>query len=95
MARVIYSPGADADLLNIAAFIAHDKPDAALRWVQAIREKCDLIASHPEMGEERPGFGVPGCRSFSAGNYVIFFRSIDHGIEVARIIHASRDLRRL
>ena len=47
------------------------------------------------MGEVRPGFGVPGCRSFSVGNYVIFFRPIDDGIEIARVIHGSRDMRNL
>lgn len=95
MARVIYSPIADADLLDIAMYIALDKPNAALQWVQTIREKCDLLASRPEMGEERRGYGVPGCRSSSVGNYVIFFRAIAQGIEVARIVHGSRDIRHL
>ena len=95
MARVIYSPDADADLLDIVSYIAQDKPDAALRWLQTIRDKCDLLAGRPEMGQERLGYGVSGCRSFSVGNYVIFFRAIDQGIEVARIVHGSRDLRHL
>jgi toxin ParE1/3/4 len=47
------------------------------------------------MGELREGFGVPGCRSFSVGNYAIFFRPVEGGIEVARIIHGSRDMRNL
>jgi toxin ParE1/3/4 len=95
MAQVIYSPRADADLYNIATTIAQDKPDAAVRWVHKIRETCDLLASHPQMGETRSGYGVPGCRSFSVGSYVIFFRPIEDGIQVARIVHGSRDLRRL
>lgn len=95
MARVIYSPAADDDLVDIAAYIARDKPEAARRWVQTIRVKCDVLATHPMLGEVRPGFGVPGCRSFSVGNYVVFFRAVDDGIEVARIVHGSRDLRKL
>ncbi|MFG0291282.1 MAG: type II toxin-antitoxin system RelE/ParE family toxin [Rhodopirellula sp. JB044] len=47
------------------------------------------------MGEERRGFGVPGCRSFSFGSYVIFFHAIEDGIEVARVIHGSRDMRNI
>ena len=39
MPTVIYSPAADDDLVDIAAHIARDKPEAALRWVQTIREK--------------------------------------------------------
>jgi toxin ParE1/3/4 len=95
MARVIYAPAADEDLVDIAAYIARDKPEAARRWVQTIREKCNSLARNPELGEERTGFGVPGCRSFSVGNYVVFFRAIPGGIEVARIVHGSRDLRNL
>ena len=95
MAQVIYSQRADADLYNIALTIAEDKPDAALRWVHRLRETCELLASRPQMGEMRPGYGVPGCRSFSVGNYVIFFRPTNDGIEVARVVHGSRDLRRL
>jgi toxin ParE1/3/4 len=94
MSIVVYSAAADEDLADIAAYIARDKPSAARRWVQTIREKCELLAGHPMMGEERPGFGVPGCRSFSVGNYVLFFRPIENGIEVARIVHGSRDLYR-
>ena len=95
MATVIYSPEAESDLLEIAEYIAQDKPIAARNWVAMIRNKCDLLATQPKMGELRRGFGVPGCRSFSAGSYVIFFRSREDGIEVARIIHGSRDMRNL
>ena len=95
MPRVIYSPAADDDIADIAAYIAQDKPLAARRWVQTIREKCNALASHPMMGEASAGFGVPGCRCFSVGNYVIFFRAIEGGIEVARIVHGSRDLSNL
>jgi len=95
MPTVIYSPAASNDLVDIAEYIARDKPEAARRWVQMIREKCDLLASHPRMGEERPGFGLPGCRYFTVGNYVVFFRATEDGIEVARIVHGSRDLSNL
>jgi toxin ParE1/3/4 len=95
MAKVIYAPAAEDDLLGIAGFIAQDKPGAARKWLQTVREKCALRAANPQMGEERPGFGVPGCRCFSVGSYVVFFRPIDGGIEIARIVHGSRDLRNL
>ena len=95
MAKVIYSPVAQNDLLDIASFIARDKPLAAGRWVESVRQKCELLAKHPEAGEERPAFSVPGCRSFSAGNYVLFYRPIADGIEIARIVHGSRDMRNL
>ncbi len=95
MPRVDYAPEADDDLVGIAEFIARDKPEAARNWIGKIRETCETIASHPEMGELRRGFGIPGCRSFSIGNYVIFFRRNEDGIEVARIVHGNRDMRNI
>ena len=57
MPRVIYAPEADDDLIGIADFIARDKPEAARRWVQRIRDTCATLATQPEMGELRKGFG--------------------------------------
>jgi toxin ParE1/3/4 len=93
--RVEYAPQADDDLVGIAEFIARDNPNAARRWVQKICDVCSLLATQPELGELRKEFGIAGCRSFSVGSYIIFFRAVDDGIEVARIVHASRDLRNI
>ena len=95
MANVIYAPEADDDLFGIVESIASDKPEAAREWLRKIRETCETIATQPEMGELRPGFGVPGARSLSVGNYVIFFRETGGGIEVSRVIHGSRDMQNI
>ncbi|MFV2066045.1 MAG: type II toxin-antitoxin system RelE/ParE family toxin [Pirellulales bacterium] len=95
MSRIDFAPEAHDDLVGIADFIGRDKPEAARSWIRKIGKTCETIASHPEMGESREGFGVPGCRSFSVGNYVIFFRSTADGIEVARIVHGNRDMRNI
>ncbi|MFN7719852.1 MAG: type II toxin-antitoxin system RelE/ParE family toxin [Pirellulaceae bacterium] len=95
MSSVFYSPEAESDLLGIAEYIARDKPEAARSWIHKIRVVCQALAMQPTLGEVRTEFGVSGCRSFSVGHYVIFFRPKEEGIEVARIIHGSRDLRSL
>ena len=81
---VIYAPEADDDLTGIVDCIARDKPKAARDWLAKIQQTCELLATQPEMGELREGFGVPGCRTFNVGNYVIFFHATENGIEVAR-----------
>ena len=65
MANVIYAPQADDDLEAIVEHFARDKPSAARTWLVRIREACEMLASRPDLGEAREGFGVPGCRSFS------------------------------
>lgn len=92
MSEATFSEAAQADLLDIAEFIARDNPIAAREWVDAVRQRCHLLSQHPLMGESRPGFGVAGCRSISVGLYVIFFRPSASGVEIARILHGSRDL---
>ena len=94
MSEATFSEDAEADLLDIAEFIARDNPIAAREWVDAVRQRCHLLSQHPLMGESRPGFGVAGCRSISVGLYVIFFRPSASGVEIARIVHGSRDLGR-
>ncbi len=91
MPVVIYSREAENDLIGIAEFIARDKPQAARRWVQTIQDACETLAAQPGAGEVRTEFGIVGVRSFAVGNYVIFFRAVSVGIEVARVIHGGRD----
>ncbi|MCA9264444.1 MAG: type II toxin-antitoxin system RelE/ParE family toxin, partial [Planctomycetales bacterium] len=83
------------DLVGIADYIARDKSEAARRWLQTVRETCETLATQPELGELREDFGVAECRSFSVGSYVVFFRAFESGIEIARVVHGSRDLRNL
>jgi toxin ParE1/3/4 len=38
---------------------------------------------------------APGLRSFPVGSYLVFYRVVPEGIEVARILHGARDLKEL
>ena len=95
MPTAIYAPEADDDLEGIVDYIARDKPTVAREWFVKVRATCQMLAENPQVGEVREGFGVPGCRSFSIGNYVVFFRPVDEGIEISRVIHGSRDTRNI
>lgn len=94
MSKLIISPSARQDLSDIFDYIARDKPLAAANWIDAIEEKCELIASVQELGEHRPEYGTD-IRSSVAGRYVIFYRPINDGIEVVRVIAGDRDIRTL
>ena len=50
-----------------------------------------LVAGQPLLGRLCPEL-APNLRSFPVGNYVIFYRPIDNGIEVARVLHGARDI---
>lgn len=53
MATATYAPAAEGDLVDIAAYIARDKPEAARRWVQRILESCELLAANPMLGDRK------------------------------------------
>lgn len=94
MPRMIYSPTADADLWEILIYVARDNEAAAFRLVETIDEKCRLLARFPGIGTARPELSK-NLRSFPYGNYLILYRAIDDGIEVARVVHGARNLRKL
>ncbi len=91
---MIVSPSAQRDLSGIFDYIAKDQPIAAAHWVEKIEQKCKLIALTPEFGELGPEYGVE-IRSSVVGRYVIFYRPIQGGIEVVRVIAGDRDIKSL
>lgn len=91
MARVTRRPLAEADILDIWDYIAEDSLAEADRWLDKLDEKLSLWATQPTMGRQRDEL-APGIRSFAFGRYVVFFQPVPDGIDVVRVLHASRDI---
>jgi toxin ParE1/3/4 len=79
------------DLDNIWLSIAEENPPTADRFLDTLYEKLLLLARQPLLGQPRPELRL-NLRSFPVGHYVIFYRPIDEGIEVARVLHGARDV---
>jgi toxin ParE1/3/4 len=91
------TPQAQRDLLELADSIAQDSLDAAERFFDAAEEAFHLLAGMPEMGtlcqfqnSEAAGVRVWSIRRFE--NYLVFYRPIEAGIDVVRVIHGARDI---
>jgi toxin ParE1/3/4 len=91
MPYVVKTPQADHDLVEIWAFVACDTPSAADRLLDTINDKCTLLSESPRMGRRRPELAT-SLHSFPVDSYVVFYRPIEDGIEVVRVIHAARDI---
>lgn len=90
------SPRATADLKGIAGWIV-EQSDAqtALVYVTRVREACLAIADRPNGGTPRGAIG-PGLRSVTFERRLrIFYRVGRTEIVIVRIIHGSRDLKRV
>ncbi|MFT7723480.1 MAG: type II toxin-antitoxin system RelE/ParE family toxin [Roseateles sp.] len=90
MARVTRRPQAEADVLEIWAFIAEDSVAEADRWVDRLDEKLALWATQPLMGKDRKELW-PGIHSFAFGRYVVFYTPLQDGIDLVRVIHSAMD----
>jgi toxin ParE1/3/4 len=93
MARLEISPLANHDLIEIGTYIAEHSGSLqrAETFLTSLYKTCELLATQPEMGELRTEFKTGRYRSFSVGNYVIYFCPVPEGIRVARVLHGARD----
>lgn len=78
--------------MEIWLYVAESNPPAADRLVAAIEAKCSYLAGSPGLGRPREDL-APGLRSFAVRNYVIFYRPLEDGIELIRVLHGAREIR--
>lgn len=91
MSRVIVSFKAKADIGEIVTRIGLDKPDAAMNWLDRLNELFEVIRDWPGAGPARDELR-PGLRSLPHGNYLIFYRINDDGIDIVRVLDGRRNL---
>ena len=91
MSQFRISETARKDLDDIWWYIAQDNPLAADRFIQRLLSKLPVLASMPYMGRQRDELFL-GLRSFPFQDYIIFYRPMEDGIEVARFLHGAQDL---
>jgi toxin ParE1/3/4 len=90
MPEITLDRAAKADLIEIWQYIAKDNPQAADRMLDRIWDGFRVIARFPHGGTARPELAA-NLRCYTVGNYVIYFRPAQDGVEIARVLHAARD----
>jgi toxin ParE1/3/4 len=89
--RVSKTVRAEQDLDEIWFYIALDNVEAADSLLESFDRSCQVLAIEPQGGRLRPEL-APELRSFPVGRYVVFYRALDDGIEIVRILHSARDI---
>ena len=79
---------AEEDVRDIWLYIAADNINAADKLIDCFTELYERLAANPQMGPSQERYR-PGLRCFPVGNYIIFYRPIDDGIEVYRVLHGA------
>ena len=89
--RVIWSPAAEQDLLDIWAYYARvGSPSVADNLLRNIQRAGEAIAERPLLSRDRREL-LPGLRCVLVHPHVIFFRVRGDDAEIARVLHGRRD----
>lgn len=76
--KLVFTPLAEADVGEILDYVAEHRPHTARAVIARIREKCELLAGNPEIGQQRNEFRG-NDRSFPVQRWVIFYRITRRG----------------
>ncbi len=90
MSQYRISDAARTDLDEIWFYIAQDDVSAADKFIRAIVMRFPKLATMPLMGRTREELS-PRLRSFPIGRYLIFYRPMENGVEIVRVLHGARD----
>ena len=94
MSQVVLSPKAKSDISGIWDYTLEqwgiDQAEKYVRelWAAIQKQACDYTTS-TDISDVRPGY-----RKFRSGSHVIFFKLVDDGIDVVRILHQRMDFER-
>jgi toxin ParE1/3/4 len=89
--QYIISPAAICDLNDITDYFAKHNINAGDHLLDEFSKKCRYLTQFPLMGRS-----YREIRSYLRGlpiqNYIIFYRVINNGLEIMRVVKGDRDL---
>lgn len=98
--RIFHRRPARTDLVQIAVHLSLDNEAVAARFLEAAEETFRQLLRSPQLGakgEFRSRYlkGIRRWRVNGFENFLLFYRPVDDGIEVIRILHGARDIETL
>lgn len=91
MTRYVLTPAAEDDLQNIIEFLIVESPSAASRVLDALQEATQLLGERPGIGHRRTDLADEALRFWP----LVIYRPDTVPVQVIRILHGARDVRRL
>jgi len=90
MNRYVINVLASQDLNEIADYFAENSLEAGERFFNAFNRKCQQLVAFPNSGKNYTEIR-PGLRGISLEGFIIFYRILDDGIEILRVVSGRRD----
>ena len=95
--KLALAPLASADLDDIWRYVFTESgnEETASRLVNKLRQTILRLRKYPRIGRIRSEDLSKEMRSLPKENYVIYYRIDKEAVRIIRILHGSRDARRL
>ncbi|MBW4690136.1 MAG: type II toxin-antitoxin system RelE/ParE family toxin [Lyngbya sp. HA4199-MV5] len=90
MSRYVINILASQDLDEIADYFVENSLEAGERFFRAFNRKCQQLVAFPNSGRSHTAIH-PELRGLSLEGYIIFYRTMDDGIEILRVVSGRRD----
>ncbi len=95
--KILFRPRARDDLEAHARWIARMSIERASTFLDRCEQTLHHLLDFPELGASR-GWLTPPCQGLrfhpvsGSPNHLIFYRTLETGLEVVRILHTARDI---
>ncbi|MEX0272444.1 type II toxin-antitoxin system RelE/ParE family toxin [Leptolyngbyaceae cyanobacterium UHCC 1019] len=90
MSRYVINILASRDLNDIADYFSENSLEAGDHFFRDFNRKCQQLVTFPNSGKSYATIR-PDLRGLSLEGYVIFYRILDDGIEILRVVSGRRD----
>ena len=91
--KIVWSPLAIERAYEEAQFIAEDKPEAALRWLDKLFESTDRLEMFPESGSIVPEIALPEYRQVIYRSHRVIYRLEKNQVSILTVRSSSQQLR--
>jgi toxin ParE1/3/4 len=90
MSRYVINVLASRDLNEIADYFAETSIEAGERFFREFNRKCQQLVSFPNSGKSYAQVRAD-LRGLPLESYIIFYRVLDDGVEILRVVSGRRN----
>jgi toxin ParE1/3/4 len=90
--RVTWAPLAREQTADAFAFIAAERPSAAIRWFEEVVERTGSLSLFPDMGRMMPEASRPDVREMLVEPYRLVYRRDPEEVVILGVFHSRQDV---
>ncbi|MDP2182891.1 MAG: type II toxin-antitoxin system RelE/ParE family toxin [Actinomycetota bacterium] len=90
--RVTWAPLAEAQVAEAFAYIAAERPAAALKWFERIVARTESLSALPDQGRMVPEGERESVREVLVAPYRVVYHRDEEAVVVLTVQHERRDL---